>query len=48
MGGKWLIHRTKHRNEDQLQSLELPVECPRWEYKLHIKKSNGNMFNPIF
>ena len=23
-GGKWLIHRTKHRKDNQLQSLELP------------------------
>ena len=24
--GAWLIHGIKHRNENQLQSLELPVE----------------------
>ena len=23
-GGKWLIHRTKHRKDNQLQGLELP------------------------
>ena len=23
-GGKWLIHATKHRNDTQLQSLDLP------------------------
>ena len=23
-GGKWLIHRTKRRKDNQLQSLELP------------------------
>ena len=23
-GGKWLIHGTKRRNDNQLQSLELP------------------------
>ena len=23
-GGKWLIHGTKHRNDNQLQSLEIP------------------------
>ena len=23
-GGKWLIHGTKHRKDNQLQSLELP------------------------
>ena len=24
IGGKWLIHGTKHRKDNQLQSLELP------------------------
>ena len=24
IGGKWLIHGTKHRNDNQLESLELP------------------------
>ena len=23
-GGKWLIHGTKHRNDNRLQSLEIP------------------------
>ena len=23
-GGKWLIHRTKHHKDNQLQSIELP------------------------
>ena len=23
-GGKWLIHGTKHRKDNQLQSMELP------------------------
>ena len=27
-GGKWLIHGTKHHQDNQLQSLELPVEFP--------------------
>ena len=26
-GGKWLIHGTKHRKDNQLQSLELLVYC---------------------
>ena len=47
-GGKWLIHGTKRRKDNQLQSLELPVECPSWECKYDIKESKGNMFNPIF
>ena len=25
-GGKWLMHGTKHRKDNQLQSLDLPVE----------------------
>ena len=25
-----------------------PVENPSWEYKLDIKDSDGNMFNPIY
>ena len=36
-GGKWLIHGTKHRKDNQLQSLEL-----------HCRISKGNMLNPIF
>ena len=47
-GGKWLIHGTKRRNDNQLQSLEPPVEYPSKEYKHGIKGSEGNMFNPIF
>ena len=43
-GGKWLIHGTKRRKDDQLQSLELPCR----ECKHDIKESKGNMFNPIF
>ena len=35
-GGKWLIHGTKRRKDNQLQSLEL------------IKESKRNMFNAIF
>ena len=48
MEGKWLIHVTKRHKENQLQSLELSVEYPRWEYEFNIKESDGNMFNPIF
>ena len=40
-GGKWLIHRTKRRKDNQFQSLELPC-------RIYIKESKGNMFNPIF
>ena len=47
-GGKWLIHGTKRHKDNQLQSLELPVEYPSRECKHDIKESKGNMFNPIF
>ena len=47
-GGKWLIHGTKRRKDNQLQSLEPPVEYPSRECKYDIKESKGNMFNPIF
>ena len=30
-GGKWLIHYTKRRKDNQLQSLELPVDYPSRE-----------------
>ena len=38
-GDKWLIHGTKRRKDNQLQS----KEC-----KHDIKESKGNMLNPIF
>ena len=28
-GGKWLIHDTKHRKENQLQSLKLPYRTSK-------------------
>ena len=43
-GGKWLIHGTRRRKDNQLQSLELPCR----ECKHDIKESKGNMVNPIF
>ena len=47
-GGKWLIHGTKCCKDNQLQSLDSPVEYPSKEWKHDIKESKGNMFNPIF
>ena len=47
-GGKGLIHGTKRRKDNQLQSLEPPVEYPSRECKHDIKESEGNMLNPIF
>ena len=29
-GGKWLIHGTKHRKDNQLQSLELSCRISSW------------------
>ena len=37
--GKWLIHGTKRRKDNPLQSLELPAEYPSRERKHDIKSS---------
>ena len=48
-GGKWLIHSSKRRKDNQLQSLQLPCRITySRECKHDIKDSEGNMFNPIF
>ena len=47
-GGKWLIHDTKRRKDNQLQSLKLPAEYPSWAARCDIKGSDGTMLNPIF
>ena len=47
-GGKWSIHGTKRHKDNQLQSLELPVEYPSRECKHDTKQIKGNLFNPIF
>ena len=47
-GGKWLIHGTKRRKDNQLRSLESPVEYPSRESKHDTKESKGTIFNPIF
>ena len=44
--GKWLIHGTERRKDNQLQSLEVPVEYHNRECTYDIKESEGNMFNP--
>ena len=46
-GGKWFIHGTKRRKDNQLQSLEA-VEYPSRECKEDIYESKVNMFSPIF
>ena len=47
-GGKWLIHDTKRRKDNQLQSLDSPVEYPSWVPRCDIKGSDGINLNPIF
>ena len=37
-GGKWLIHGTKHSEDNQLQSLELPCRSPKVTYSLQYWK----------
>ena len=47
-GGKWLIHDTKRRKDNQMQSLKLPAEYPSWVARCDIKGSVGTVLNPIF
>ena len=47
-GGKWLIHGTKRRKDNRLQSLDPPVGYHSRKCKHGIKESKWNMFNPIF
>ena len=46
-GGKWLIHGTKCRKDNHLQSLEPLAEHPSWEYEFDIKESDDDKFNTI-
>ena len=48
VGGKWLIHVTKHHKDNQLQGLELSCTIHSINSNHDIKESNGNMFNSIF
>ena len=47
IGGKWLVHGTNRHKDNQLQSLDSPVEYPSRECKYNIKESKGDMFNSI-
>ena len=47
-GGKWLIHDTKRRKENQLQILKLHCRISSWVARCYIKGSDGTMLNPIF
>ena len=44
-GGKWLIHDTKRRKDNQLQSLKLPCRISKLSSKMWHK---GTVLNPIF
>ena len=44
----WLVHGTKHHRDNQLQSLEFPVEYPSRWIKHDKKESEANMLNPGF
>ena len=50
-GGKWLIHDTKRRKDNQLQSLKLPCWTSKLSsYMWHtgVRWHHGTMLNPIF
>ena len=46
-GGKWLIHGSKRRKDNDCKAWNSPVEYPSRECKHDIKESKGNMFSPI-
>ena len=47
-GGKWLIHDTKRRKDNQLQSLKLPCRISKLSSKMWHKGVRGTVLNPIF
>ena len=47
-GGKWLIHDTKHRKDNQLQILKLPCRISSWVARCAIMGSVSTVLNPIF
>ena len=50
-GGRWLVLSNKHHPAVRTinwQAWNSLAEYPNWDYKLDIKESDGNMFNPIF
>ena len=46
-GGKWLIHDTKRRKDNQLQSLKLPCIISKLVARCDIKVSVSTVLNPI-
>ena len=47
-GGKWLIHDTKRRKDNQLQSLKLPCRISKLSSKMWHKGVRSTVLNPIF
>ena len=48
-GGKWLIHDTERRKDNELQSLKLPCRIySSWVARCDIKEADDTMLNPIF
>ena len=47
-GGKWLIHDTKRRKDNKLQSLKLPCRISKLSSWMWHNGSDGTMLNPIF
>ena len=47
-GGKWLIHDTKRRKDNQLQSLKLPCRISKLSSKMWHKVVRSTVLNPIF
>ena len=47
-GGKWLIHDTKRRKDNQLQSLKLPCRISKLSSKMWHKGARSTVLNPIF
>ena len=47
-GGKWLIHDTKRRKDNQLQSLKLPCRIFKLSSKMWHKGVRSTVLNPIF
>ena len=47
-GSKWLIHDTKRRKDNQLQSLKLPCRISKLSSKMWHKGVRYTVLNPIF
>ena len=47
-GGKLLIHDTKHRKDNQLQSVGRPYRISWLRIQIWYNGADGNVFNPTF